>query len=125
MLKLKNLKFIILIVSIITFVFLVNTCYAVDLNLSTDLTSNMSGNTVETNTNATDTDANVTNDAASNNTSNIASNSSNNTNTSNTNSSSNSTTNSSISNSTRDSSATVTNALPESDLGLANILNIL
>ena len=40
--KLKSLKFIIIFVSIIAFVFTINTCYAVDLNLSTDLTTDLS-----------------------------------------------------------------------------------
>ena len=68
MLKFKNLKFIILIVSIITFVFLVNTCYAVDLNLSTDLTSNMSGDSNTTDTNTTNTNTTNTTDTNTTNT---------------------------------------------------------
>ena len=76
--KLRNLKFIIITVSIITFIFLLNSCYAVDLNLSTDLTSNMSttntDTTTGTNTNSsqdsTNTSENTASDTNSSNTSN-------------------------------------------------------
>ena len=113
MLKLKNVKFIVL--SIIFVLFLgITSCYAVDLDLSDDLISN-STNSNTNNSNVSSNNTNTNNDSSSNtNTSNTSVN--NNTNSSYTN------TNSSSTNSTP--SATVTNSIPESDLGLSNILNI-
>ena len=115
MLKLKNVKFIVL--SIIFVLFLgITSCYAVDLDLSNELENDLLSNS--SNSNNSDVSGNYTN---------TNSNSSSNTNLSNT-STGNSTnsiytnTDSGSTNSTP--SATVTNSIPESDLGLTNILNI-
>ena len=115
MLKLKNVKFIVL--SIIFVLFLgITSCYAVDLDLSDELENDLLSNS--SNSNNSDVSGNYTN---------TNSNSSSNTNLSNT-STGNSTnsiytnTDSGSTNSTP--SATVTNSIPESDLGLTNILNI-
>ena len=115
MLKLKNVKFIVL--SIIFVLLLgITSCYAVDLALSNELENDLLSNS--SNSNNSDVSGNYTN---------TNSNSSSNTNLSNT-STGNSTnsiytnTDSGSTNSTP--SATVTNSIPESDLGLTNILNI-
>lgn len=115
MLKLKNVKFIVL--SIIFVLFLgITSCYAVDLDLSDELENDLLSNS--SNSNNSDVSGNYTN---------TNNNSSSNTNLSNT-STGNSTnsiytnTDSGSTNSTP--SATVTNSIPESDLGLTNILNI-
>lgn len=117
MLKLKNVKFIVL--SIIFVLFLgITSCYAVDLDLSDDLGDALLSNSTNASTNNSSVSGNSTN-TNTNSSSNI--NASNNTNDNNTNSSYTNT-NSSSTNSSP--SATVTNSMPESDLGLSNILNI-
>lgn len=115
--KFKNSKFIIL-TTIITLILGFNFCYAVDLNLTDDLIDDFSSNNVTQNTNNTNTsDVSTTNNTNSN---------TNTDNTNNTNSNITSNTNSSTTSGNASStSATVTNSLPESDLGLSNILNIL
>lgn len=106
MLKIKNVKLIVLLSVIILFLGIVS-CYAVDLDLSDDLTEFAPYNTSNTNI----SNNNITNNS--------------NTNTSNNNIDNN---NSMMTNTTSTSgstqSATVTNSIPESDLGLSNILNI-
>lgn len=117
MLKLKNVKFIVL--SIIFVLFLgITSCYAVDLDLSDDLGDALLSNSTNASTNNSSVSGNSTN-SNTNSSSNI--NASNNTNDNSTNSSYTNT-NSSSTNSSP--SATVTNSMPESDLGLSNILNI-
>lgn len=117
MLKLKNVKFIVL--SIIFVLFLgITSCYAVDLDLSDDLGDALLSNSTNASTNNSSVSGNSTN-TNTNSSSNI--NASNNTNDNSTNSSYTNT-NSSSTNSSP--SATVTNSMPESDLGLSNILNI-
>lgn len=117
MLKLKNVKFIVL--SIIFVLFLgITSCYAVDLDLSDDLGDALLSNSTNVSTNNSSVSGNSTN-TNTNSSSNI--NASNNTNDNSTNSSYTNT-NSSSTNSSP--SATVTNSMPESDLGLSNILNI-
>lgn len=117
MLKLKNVKFIVL--SIIFVLFLgITSCYAVDLDLSDDLGDALLSNSTNASTNNSSVSGNSTN-TNTNSSSNI--NPSNNTNDNSTNSSYTNT-NSSSTNSSP--SATVTNSMPESDLGLSNILNI-
>lgn len=117
MLKLKNVKFILL--SIIFVLFLgITSCYAVDLDLSDDLGDALLSNSTNASTNNSSVSGNSTN-TNTNSSSNI--NPSNNTNDNSTNSSYTNT-NSSSTNSSP--SATVTNSMPESDLGLSNILNI-
>lgn len=117
MLKLKNVKFIVL--SIIFVLFLgITSCYAVDLDLSDDLGDALLSNSTNASTNNSSVSGNSTN-TNTNSSSNI--NANNNTNDNSTNSSYTNT-NSSSTNSSP--SATVTNSMPESDLGLSNILNI-
>lgn len=108
MLKLKNIKIIVLSI-IFTLFISISSCYAVELDLSDDLLESSSS------VNSTNS-GNTTNENSSN--TNLNTNSTNNTNISN----ENYNTNTSFTNSTP--SATVTNSLPESDLGLSNILNI-
>ena len=114
MLNLKNVIFIVL--SIIFVLFLgITSCYAVDLDLSDDLLSNSTNSSTNTNSNVSNNNTNTNNNSSSN--TNISNTSpDNNTNISYTN------TNSRSTNSTP--SATVINSMPESDLGLSNILNI-
>ena len=115
MLKLKNVKFIVL--SIIFVLFLgITSCYAVDLDLSNDLEDDLLSNTNTSNTNNSSVSDNYSNTNNSSNSNTSTSNNSDNTTNSYTN------TNSSSTNSTP--SATVTDSMPESDLGLSNILNI-
>ena len=110
MLKLKNVEFIVL--SIIFVLFLgITSCYAVDLDLSNDLGNDLLSNSTNSDTNNSNASNNNTSNSSTSNAS-----SDKNTNSSYTN------TNSSSTNSSP--SATVTNSLPESDLGLSTILNI-
>ena len=113
MLKLKNVKFIVL--SIIFVLLLgITSCYAVDLDLSDDLISN-STNSSTNNSNVSDNNTNTNSNSSSN--TNLS-----NTSTGNSTNSIYTNTDSGSTNSTP--SATVTNSIPESDLGLTNILNI-
>lgn len=105
MLKFKNLKFIVL--SIIFILFLgITSCHAVELDLSDDLGNNFTSNS---NTNSSNSNTSNRNTDESNNSTKVNNNNS-------------TTMNSTTTNSTP--SATVTNSIPESDLGLSNILNI-
>lgn len=119
MLKLKNVKFIVL--SIIFVLFLgITSCYAVDLDLSDDLGNNLISNSTNSNTNNSNSDISGNYNTNTNN-------SSSNTNTSNTtddNSTNSSYTNTNSSSTNSTPSAMITNSIPESDLGLSNILNI-
>ena len=105
----KFLK-LVMVIFVISLFLGCNMCYAVDLNLTDESLDDLTiDNSDSTNTNAIGNNAtNSTNNTNSN---------------SNDNGTSNTTTNTSSTSNT--SSATVTNALPESDLGLTNILNIL
>ena len=94
MLKLKNVKFIVL--SIIFVLFLgITSCYAVDLDLSDDLGNDLLSNSTSSNTNNSNVSGNYTN-----------------------------TNNDSSSNTNTRNTSTVTNSIPESDFDLSNILNI-
>lgn len=126
--KLKNLKLIIIMAMILSFVFAFNACYAVDLNLSNDLTVG-TNNSTSSNTNAST--SNSTNSSTGSddvtNSMNTTSNStdSNSTNSeSNTSDTSNSTTNDTTTSSTN-TSPKVTSTLSSDDgLGVSDILNI-
>ena len=63
MLKIKNLKLVILMLSIITFISIFTSSYAVDLNLSNDLTNGLDSNSADSNSVSTD---NSTSDNTSN-----------------------------------------------------------
>ena len=115
MLKLKNLKFIVL--SIIFVLFLgITSCYAVNLDLSDDLEDDLYSNSSNSNTNSSNYnmyDDNTTNTNSNSNSSNTSNNAI-----------SNNSTNMNTTTTNSTPSATVTNSMPEGDLGLSNILNI-
>lgn len=129
MLNLKIFK--VLLISMIMILLLgFNFCYAVDLNSVDDLTSGFSSDE-QTSNNSADDNAVTSNSTSSdntntsNNTSNTSDNNTATDNSANTTSNTSSNYNSTTSENTSTPSASVTNALPESDLGLTNILNIL
>lgn len=109
--KLKKFKLII-ILSIILLLVGTSLCYAVDLNVTDDLTTGLtSGNESNNSSNTNNSSSTNTTDDESENTSNSSNTSSN--------------TSNSSSSSSSNSIAKVTSSLPESSLGLSNILNIL
>ena len=114
MVKLKKFKFFVISI-VFALIFGINYCYAVELNLTDDLTTNFSLNNTSDNSNSTDSNATNSTDTDTDSNTNIT-----NTNSENT----MNTTDSATYSGTSNTSTTVSNALPESNLGLSNILNI-
>ena len=106
MLKLKNVKLFIVLLIVFVLFLGITSCYAVDLDLSTELENGLLSNVTNSNTNnSSSSNTNKNNTLTDNSTNGGYTN-----------------TNSSSTNLTP--SATITNSMPESDLGLTNILNI-
>ena len=106
MLKLKNVKLFIVLLIVFVLFLGITSCYAVDLDLSTELENDLLSNVTNSNTNnSSSSNTNKNNTLTDNSTNGGYTN-----------------TNSSSTNLTP--SATITNSMPESDLGLTNILNI-
>lgn len=121
--KFKNLKLIISISLILFLVFMIKPCYAVGLDLIDDLTNNQTSDE-----NSSDSQNNSDIDNNNNNSNNNIDDDSNSNSSSNTNTFGNSTANTGNTSNTstyEPPAATVTDSLPESEMGLSNILNIL
>lgn len=124
MLKFKNLKLVISISIILFLVFMIKPCYAVGLDLIDDLMTNNQTSDENSSDSQDNSDVDDNNNTSNDNIDDDSnSNSSNNNNTSG--DSTANTGNTSNTSTYEPPAATVTDSLPESEMGLSNILNIL